>query len=85
MEERNNREREREREKQRERGTRGQMHLASCPNFELKIVNDKHGIYGAQNCHSFRDTSRRHDISLDNLRQRMHVSHYFLSCAVCNG
>ena len=55
------------------------MYLASCPKFELKIVNDNHGIYRAQNDHNFRDISRKHDTCLDNLRWHMHVSHYF-SC-----
>ena len=85
------REREREREsvraieRKKSRGRWKEMHLASCPKFELKIVNDIHGIYRAQNDHNFRDISRKHDTCLDNLRWQMHVSHYFLSCAAYNG
>ena len=47
-----------------------EMHLASCPKIELKIVNDNHGVYRAQNDHNFRDISRKHDTYLDNLKEQ---------------
>ena len=61
--------RKRERERERENGSERerQMHLSSCPEIELKIVNDNHGVHRAQNDHNFRDISRKHDTCLDKL------------------